>query len=80
MERLVLDRFEENRAVIEKTHENGEISYFSVARETVSSEASEGDIIRAEGDIFVPDYDETKAAKKQAISLLDKLKRKNQQK
>lgn len=78
MEKLVLDRFEENRAVIEKTYDNGEISYFSVARETVSPEAKEGDAIRAEGDIFVPDYDETKVAKEKAISLLEKLKRKKQ--
>lgn len=77
MEKLVLDRFEENRAVIEKTYDNGEMSYFSVPRETVSSEAKEGDIIRAEGDIFLPVIDETKEAKEKAISLLDKLKRKN---
>lgn len=77
MEKLVLDRFEENRAVIEKTYENGEISYFSVARETVSLEAKEGDVLRAEGDSFLPVTEETKAAKKQAISLLEKLKRKS---
>ncbi len=78
MEKLVLDRFEENRAVIEKTFDNGEISYFSVPRELVSPEAKEGDIIRAEGDIFLPVIDETKAAKEKAVSLLEKLKRKNQ--
>ena len=78
MEKLVLDRFEENRAVIEKTFDNGEISYFSVPRESVSSEAKEGDIIRAEGDTFLPVIDETKAAKGNAVSLLEKLKRKNQ--
>lgn len=78
MERLVLDRFEENRAVIEKTHYNGEVSYFSVPKATVSSEAKEGDIIRAEGDIFAPDYDATKAAKEKAVSLLEKMKRKSQ--
>ena len=77
MEKLVLDRFEENRAVIEKTFDNGEISYFSVPRESVSPEAKEGDIISAEGDTFLPVIDETKAAKKKAASLLEKLKRKN---
>ena len=77
MEKLVLDRFEENRAVIEKTYENGEISYFSVARETVSPEAKEGDVLRAEGDSFLPVTEETKAAKEKAVSLLEKLKRKS---
>lgn len=77
MEKLVLDRFEENRAVIEKTYENGEISYFSIARELVSPEAREGDIIRAEGDSFLPVKEETKAAKEKAVSLLEKLKRKS---
>ena len=74
MERLVLDRFEENRAVIEKTHYNGEVSYFSVPKATVSSEAREGDILRAEGESFLPATEETELEKKKALSLLERIK------
>lgn len=74
MEKLVLDRFEENRAVIEKTHYNGEVSYFSVPRSMVASEAREGDILRAENESYLPATEETESEKKKALSLLERIK------
>lgn len=51
---LILDRFDGPLAWIE-----GDDGLFSVARELISPTAKEGDVLRREGDSYLPDEQKT---------------------
>lgn len=51
----ILDRFEENFAVIEHTDKYGEISIIKTAKDTVSPEVKEGDVLCLEDGIYITD-------------------------
>ena len=72
MERLVLDRFEEDFAVIEKTDENGEISTFSVQRDRISPEASEGTAITEKEGQYYALTEETDETRRNILKILKK--------
>ncbi len=72
MERFVLDRFEEDFAVIEKTDENGEISTFSVQRDRISSEVSEGTAITEKEGQYYALIEETDEVRRNILEILKK--------
>lgn len=72
MERLVLDRFEEEYAVIEKTDENGEISTFSVQRDRISPEVSEGTAITEKEGQYYALTEETYETRRNILKILKK--------
>ena len=72
MERLVLDRFEEDFAVIEKTDENGEISTFSVQRDRISPEVSEGTAITEKEGQYYALTEETDETRRNILKILKK--------
>ena len=72
MERLVLDRFEEEYAVIEKTDENGEISTFSVQRDRISPEVSEGTAITEKEGQYYALTEETDETRRNILKILKK--------
>lgn len=51
----ILDRFEENFAVIEYTDKYGEISMIKETKNTVSPEVKEGDVLCLNDGIFITD-------------------------
>ncbi len=56
----ILDRFEENFAVIEYTDKYGEISMIKEAKNTVSPEVKEGDVLCLNDGIYITDEKATK--------------------
>lgn len=72
MERFVLDRFEEDFAVIEKTDENGEISTFSVQRDRISPEVSEGTAITEKEGQYYALIEETDEVRRNILEILKK--------
>lgn len=72
MERLVLDRYEEDFAVIEKTDENGEISLFTVHRDRISPEVSEGTAITEKEGQYYALTEETEEVRGSILEILKK--------
>ena len=70
MERLVLDRFEEEFAVIEKTDENGEIFTFTVQRDRISPEVSEGTAITEKEGQYYALTEETEDVRRNILEIL----------
>ena len=72
MERLVLDRFEEEFAVIEKTDKNGEIFTFTVQRDRISPEVSEGTAITEKEGQYYALTEETDETRRNILKILKK--------
>lgn len=69
---LVLDRFEDEFAVIETAG-----GIIRVCSNSISPETSEGDVIFLDSDgVYKPDYEQTKKRRAEARALLEKLKKK----
>lgn len=60
----VLDRFEEDLAVIEVTDEKGDITYIKVEKAMLSPEVKEGDVLSLNGNIYVADKKATELRRK----------------
>ena len=75
MERLVLDRFEAEFAVIEKTDEDGEIFLFSIYRDKISPEVREGDLITEKDGQYFPLERETEEIRESILEILKKHKK-----
>ena len=67
---FILDRFEENFAVIEATDENGEITMLKADKSTVSSDVKEGDVLICENGIYFADIEATKLRREAIIRRL----------
>lgn len=67
---LILDRFEENLAVIEKTDENGEITYLNIDRSIISSEVREGEVLYLREGIYYTDAFATERRRKEILERL----------
>lgn len=67
---IIIDRFEGELAVLET--DNGMIT---VSRSSVSPEAQEGDVLRFENGVYLPDREATEARRAAVREKLNKLRR-----
>lgn len=70
---MILDRFEENYAVIEDNDENDIITHFIIDRNLVSDNVNEGDVIFKKDNMYYSDDNATKTRKLRVIELLKRL-------
>ena len=68
---FILDRIEENYAIIEVTDENGEITVIKEDISAISSESSEGDVLVFDNGFYRTDAEATKNRKR---SMYERLK------
>lgn len=67
---LIIDRFEEDIAVIEDTESE---NHFEVKRELIADDVSEGDVVSLINGIYEAEKDETKKRKADVLALLKKI-------
>ncbi len=73
---LILDRFEENIAIIERTDdETGTITMIKTERSFVSFETKEGDVLICEEGIYKTDYESTLQRRKMINERLKQIKK-----
>ena len=68
---FILDRIEENYAIIEVTDENGEITVIKEDISAISPESSEGDVLVCDNGFYITDAEATKNRKR---SIYERLK------
>lgn len=71
---MILDRFEENYAVIENNDENDIITHLIIDRNLVSDNVNEGDVIFKKDNMY---YSDENATKNRRLRVIDVLKRLN---
>lgn len=67
---LIIDRFEEDMAVIEDTEAE---NHFEVKRELIADDVSEDDVVSLINGIYEAEKDETKKRKADVLALLKKI-------
>lgn len=70
---MILDRFEENYAVIENNDENDIITHFIIDRNLVSDNVNEGDVIFKKDNMYYSDENATKNRRLRVIEVLKRL-------
>ncbi len=70
---FILDRIEENLAIIEATDENGEITVIKADMSTISPESSEGDVLVCDNGFYRTDAEATKLRKHSVYERLKNL-------
>ncbi|MBQ8410720.1 MAG: DUF3006 domain-containing protein [Ruminiclostridium sp.] len=70
---MILDRFEENYAVIENNDENDIITHLIIDRNLVSDNVNEGDVIFKKDNMYYSDENATKNRRLRVIEVLKRL-------
>ncbi|MBQ8842479.1 MAG: DUF3006 domain-containing protein [Ruminiclostridium sp.] len=70
---MILDRFEENYAVIESNDENDIITHLIIDRNLVSDNVNEGDVIFKKDNMYYSDENATKNRRLRVIEVLKRL-------
>lgn len=73
----IVDRFEECYAVLEYTDKYGEISIIKTAKDTLSSDVKEGDVVYIENGIYYTDKLATEKRRNKIRDRLNNVKKKN---
>lgn len=71
----IVDRFEENFAVLEYTDKYGEISMINVSKDVLAADIREGDVVNLENGIYYTDKAETEKRRKRIIEKLNNAKK-----
>ncbi len=65
----ILDRFEENIAVIEYTDKNGDISILKVGKSQISPDTDEGDVLTFNGNMYYADKKATDERRRKMLEM-----------
>lgn len=74
----ILDRFEENFAIIEKSNEDGSFSIIKVDKQFITPDVSEGDVLLFENSLYFTDIESTKQRKEKIRKRIRRIKKKTQ--
>lgn len=74
---LILDRFEDETALIEYTDESGNIVIIKAERKCVSAEVREGDVLACNNGIYSTNTEATEIRRRKIINRLRNRRKKN---
>ena len=70
----IVDRFEESFVVLEYTDENGEVLFIKTAKDSLSSDVREGDVVYLENGIYYADVSATEQRRRKILERLNSIK------
>ncbi len=73
METYIVDRFEQDKAVIEASEEGGAIRFFTLERAILPADTREGDVLVQAGETWQRDIAATQARRQRTRELLARL-------
>lgn len=74
---LILDRFEDETALIEYTDESGNVVIIRAEKNSVSAEVREGDVLACNNGIYLTDAEATEIRRRKIINRLRNRRKKN---